>query len=741
MRRSFLIFRQFAIAGAMNVLISIKKITSYDGEFLCYIVAGYCIGSSNQSDSLVEKIRSYTKSELVFSHNNIIFFRDNSGSFATEVHEIISENLFNELQLNSTRYIFTFQKFSDSEYGVFQVGSGINIAAFYEVQTAVISILFLITFISFIIAFAASLFLSRKIVHPIVSMEKIVSRIEEGLFDEEMPIYSDDEIGHLALAFNNMSRQLEKTIERLHEEVEISSLKEKELKSIKKLLANIINSMPSLLICVDSDGRIMLWNSMAENLTGISEDEAVGTILNSVFPELLSQIHTLNKIPEIFKEEVFPKKTLDIQGKKRFFKITVYPLVTNGISGGVIRAEDTTVLEEQESLLIQAQKMETIGNLAGGIAHDFNNILAGIIGTLSILEFRISKNENIQLNDLSEHISLMNQAGKRAAGVIKQLLTFSRKNEKEFKALELNSFITNVLNFADRSLDKSVNIHFETFINQAFIQGDSIQLEQAILNLCINSVHAMTVMRPKGEQWGGELLIELRDLEENDKIYDILQVPHTIHFYKLIISDTGIGMSDEIASKIFMPFFTTKDKGVGTGLGLAMVYRIIESHGGYIRVFSQPGDGATFTILLPAITSPDLIIEDPDKMLVVTGKNETIMIVDDEIDVINVASQMVKIAGCVPLAVGNGEDAIKMYKEKYREISAVIMDLLMPGMTAIDLFTTLKEINPDIKVILSSGYKQDQRAEQLINAGIAGFLNKPYSLYDLVDVLRKVLVK
>jgi len=251
-----------------------------------------------------------------------------------------------------------------------------------------------------------------------------------------------------------------------------------------------------------------------------------------------------------------------------------------------------------EAQLRQSQKIESVGRLAGGIAHDFNNVLGGIMGTVSIIKHRFKKGP-VETEYIKNMIDVIETSAKRAAGIVNQMLSLSRKQQTNIETIDLNSSVRNVVNLCRNSFDKGIIITEQYDLENAWVDADSTQIEQVLLNICINAAHAMTIMRPPGDHSGGTLRIEVNSPEKHEEIFIRENFDASLPYIRVKITDTGVGIDKEALPVIFDPFYSTKEKEKGTGLGLTMAYSIIHEHNGFINVSSEKGRGSVFTILLP----------------------------------------------------------------------------------------------------------------------------------------------
>jgi PAS domain S-box-containing protein len=381
--------------------------------------------------------------------------------------------------------------------------------------------------------------------------------------------------------------------------------------------------------------------------------------------------------------------------------------------------EEKRILEER---LQHADKMEAIGTLAGGIAHDFNNLLMGIQGhaSLTLLDLDPSHPHYERLKRIEEQV----QSG---ADLTKQLLGFARGGRYEVKPADMNDIIDRTSSMFGRT-KKEISIHRKYGKDLWTVEVDQGQMEQVLMNLYVNAWQAMP--------GGGEIYLET----ENVLLEDEQAFPYAIkpgQYIKISVTDTGTGMDEKTKERIFDPFFTTKEMGRGTGLGLATVYGIIKGHKGMINVYSEPGHGTTFTIYLPA-SEKDAVEEKTSAGTIARG-TETILLVDDEKMVVDVTRELLESLGYLVYAAGSGQEAIAVYMEKRKEIDLVILDMIMPGMSGGETFDRLREIDPEIRVLLSSGYSLNGEAQTIINRGCNGFLQKPFQLEILSQKVREML--
>ena len=403
------------------------------------------------------------------------------------------------------------------------------------------------------------------------------------------------------------------------------------------------------------------------------------------------------------------------------------------VIAGMVIFHDITELraaeKEKENLntqLQQAQKMEAIGNLAGGVAHDFNNLLQVINGYTQLLMMDKAE-EDPEYKSLNE----IYKSSNRASELVRQLLLFSRKGDVVRKPLELNHEVENARRILERTIPKMVNIEVHPGGRLWTVMADPVQIEQILLNLGTNASDAMPD--------GGRLIIETQNVTLDEEYCQSYLDAQPGKYVLLTVTDTGQGIDDETKEKIFEPFFTTKEFGKGTGLGLASVYGIVKAHGGYIACYSEVGMGTAFKIYLPAIEDHEEDSRKDSSPVIPKGGTEIILLVDDVSSIRDLASRLLLKFGYTPLTAVSGEEALEIYSERRDEIDLIIIDLGMPGMGGHKCVQELLKINPDIKVIIASGYSINGQVKDTLEAGAKGCVGKPYQIHELLGKVRDVL--
>ncbi|MBW2284893.1 MAG: PAS domain S-box protein [Deltaproteobacteria bacterium] len=391
-------------------------------------------------------------------------------------------------------------------------------------------------------------------------------------------------------------------------------------------------------------------------------------------------------------------------------------------AGMLLTIRDISEKKRLEAQFQAAQRMEAMGTLAGGIAHDFNNLLMGVLGNVSLM---LLDTEETQPN--YERLKYVEQYVNSGSKLTRQLLGFARGGKYEVKPIDLNDLIEQTAVMFGRA-KKEIVIHTDFEKGPLIVVVDPTQIEQVLLNLYVNAGHAMPA--------GGALSLETRRIN----LHEIDVAPHDIEpgpYVKAAFADTGVGMDEATKQRIFDPFFTTKEMARGTGLGLASAYGIIKNHGGMIHVYSEKGKGSTFSIYLPA--SAETPAEKRSAQDACPTGTGTILLVDDEEMIIETGRKMLESLGYETIVARSGQEAIERYREDQTRIRMVLLDMIMPEMGGGETFDRIKEIQPDAKVLLCSGYSLSQEAEAILARGCLGFMQKPFNLQQLADRLNAVL--
>ena len=476
------------------------------------------------------------------------------------------------------------------------------------------------------------------------------------------------------------------------------------------------------------------------DMTGYSRDEMIGkTPFDFVDDENLI----------IFKEQISKitstlHRTYEILLRKKnginfptFFNATSLFDKKGKLVGSFAFIKDITERKRMESEKLEledkfreSQKMESIGTLAGGIAHDFNNLLTVIQGHAQMAMMAMDEN-NPQYRDLTQ---IMNSST-RAASLTRQLLLFSRKQTVELKTLELNQTIQNLLKMLQRLIGENIIIETELATDLSNIEADEGNIEQVIMNLAVNARDAMPD--------GGKLTFLTENISIPDDEQSHVQDSQAGDFVRISVQDTGCGIPKEVLSKIFEPFFSTKEKGKGTGLGLSVVYGIVKSHNGWINAYSEPQQGTTFKIYLPASVSASTEesatqVESRESL---HGNGEQILVIEDEQGILDFASSALRQFGYTIRVASNGHQALSVFEEAKGNFQLIISDVILPDINGFDLVSKLTKEYPDIPVIMCSGYTEERVKQSIIRDKGFRFLQKPYSINELLIAVKKTILK
>jgi len=495
---------------------------------------------------------------------------------------------------------------------------------------------------------------------------------------------------------------------------------------VKKRYLDLIDHAPVGIFRTTTEGTILFVNKVLVNILGYdSTDELM--ILNSCI--FYQQLEDREKIVSMLRKDgQVSNHSIEIitrRGEAKHVVMSVF--LDNDIMYGIVidDTQNRLALEENQKLqmqLIRAQKMESLGTLAGGIAHDFNNILMGIQGNIDLALFQLERD-----HPYHARLELIRELVRSGSGLTTQLLGFARGGKYEIVTIDINALLERSISLFNR-MGKEIAISTKLLENIWAVDVDRGQIEQVFMNILINARQAM----PEG----GDLYIETKNVLRTEAELKPFRVPPG-RYVRISFTDTGIGMDEKILERIFDPFFTTKKPARGTGLGLASAYGIVKNHGGYINVKSGVGQGSTFTIDLPASANAAISIDDPEEKLM-TG-HATILVVDDEKNVVAVINEILAGLGYRVFVAGSGQEAVAIYMEKKEIIDLIILDMIMPGMSGERTFEILREIYQEVKVILTSGYSLDDQTRCTLAHGCKGFLQKPFNVHEISQKIRDVL--
>lgn len=478
------------------------------------------------------------------------------------------------------------------------------------------------------------------------------------------------------------------------------------------------------LYIASKEGRFIEMNPAGIKMFGFAKEEITGLDVHKIYNDPAD------------REKI--QRAMEEQGYIRDYEITLVKKDRTKmdclLTSTLWRAEDGSIMGYQGVIreissqkrmiehLQQSQKMEAIGTLAGGIAHNFNNLLMTIQGNISLILMKSNPADPNykKLKTIEQHIQY-------GAELSKQLLSFARGSQHQLRRVDINGLIRmGAKMFTTTRKEITINTKFEDML--WLVEADPAQLEQVMLNMFVNAWQAMP--------GGGEINIRTENIVLGDQEIPLFQAAPG-RYIKISITDTGVGMDEKTKQKIFEPFFTTREQGLGAGLGLSTVYSIIKNHHGYITVYSQPLKGTTFNIYLPASAEKSEKAP-PQRTPLLRGK-ETILIVEDEKRILDIATAMLTELGYKVMTADSGIEALIIYRSNMEEIDLILLDLIMPKMNGAETYKRLKEINPDIKVLVSSGYTLDENTAKLLDSGCSGFIQKPYDLMELSQKVREVI--
>jgi PAS domain S-box-containing protein len=525
---------------------------------------------------------------------------------------------------------------------------------------------------------------------------------------------------------------------RLKKEHELVSGK---LELTEKRYQYLVNASPDIIYTLNCDGMFTFISGAVESLLGYGTNQLVGKHYSSVVFE-----GDVDKAQYHFNErrtgkrattglELRLRRLHDLGGRNGYLTVELKAMgiydrpvdqQNKEFRGSYGVARDITDRKRLEAQLLQAQKMKAIGTLAGGIAHDFNNLLMGIEGHTSLMYLDVDAD-----HPHYQHVSGIEDMVKRGAHLTKQLLGFARGGKYEVRPTDLNELIEKSSEMFGRTR-KEIRIHTQCEKGVWTVDVDRAQIEQVLLNLYLNAWQAMP--------GGGELYLRAENIMLDENVARTFGAKPG-SYVKVSVTDTGVGIDEETQQRIFEPFFTTREMGRGTGLGLASAYGIIKNHGGIINVYSTKGQGTTFTIYLPTAEGAITEQSPEEREREIQKGHETLLLVDDEDIIVDVGREMLKALGYEVLLARGGREAMEVYKKNKDKIALVILDMIMPDMGGGDVYDTLKDINPDIMVLLSSGYSINGRATEILERGCDGFIQKPFSMSQLSEAIRKILDK
>ncbi|MGA6994067.1 MAG: PAS domain S-box protein, partial [Candidatus Deferrimicrobiaceae bacterium] len=517
-----------------------------------------------------------------------------------------------------------------------------------------------------------------------------------------------------------------------------------ELRKERDFSTKILDASGVLVLQIGAEDEILLFNRQCEEVTGYAAAEAIGRKMTDfLLPETAAEFHregiraVLSGRSPIAREYALLTKT----GEERVM-VWNYASI-QGQDGKVdsLLAAGTDITERRrlERAIIGMQKMEAVGTLAGGIAHDFNNILTGILGNLDLARKRLPP-ESAAIMPIGESI----RASERAAHLIRQLLEFSRRSSLERRVTDMGKVVREVVHLVSQTIDKRIEVAGSAAANIWHAKVDSNQVHQVLMNLCVNARDAIMEQLDDGQ--GGyrqadrkAIWVRAENVTIGEEYCRVYPYARPGEYVVLSVADNGVGMDAITQRRVFEPFFTTKRLGRGTGLGLSTVYGIVKQHEGWITLDSEPGTGTAFRCYFPRSSdSPEEVTAVPGPSRPSRGE-ETILFVDDEEMIRDLGVQILTMHGYRVLTAGDGPQAIEMFLAGEETVDLVLLDLTMPNMSGLEVMKRIRNINPRVKVVLSSGHRADEAHSQELISGASAFLPKPYRADVLTRIVREVL--
>jgi two-component system cell cycle sensor histidine kinase/response regulator CckA len=544
------------------------------------------------------------------------------------------------------------------------------------------------------------------------------SKASTGAVEIESENLHFTEFETLAMAANRMIRERNEA--------------ETALRNSERNYRELVQSANSIIMRMDTEGKVIFFNNYAQNFFGYNQDEIIGkNVIGTIVPQkdragfdLSVMIKDIGTHPERYVSN----ENENIRRNGEHVRVAWMNRAINDDDGRVKEilcvGIDVTEKWQLEKRLAQAQKMEAIGTLAGGIAHDFNNILSAIMGYTELTLIDLPQESPVR-NNLKQVL----KAGNRAKELVQQILTYSRQKERERQPVKINLIVNEALKLLRASLPSTIQMQ-NTIQSNLAVMSDPTNIHQVIMNLCTNASHAM-------QKNGGLLEVNLLDVELDEDFAKQHPGITPGKFVELTVSDTGHGMAPEVLDRIFDPFFTTKKKGEGTGMGLSVVHGIVKSHGGTLTVESYPEKGTVFKAFIPAIES-EWVPQNESADLMVTGR-ENILFVDDEAFQADIAQQMLSRLGYRLTTCTSSNGALELFRQSPQEFDLVITDMTMPHMPGDVLARELISIRPDIPIIVCTGYSDRMDSEIADEIGIRELVMKPVVMKEIAQIIRRVL--
>ena len=593
-------------------------------------------------------------------------------------------------------------------------------AAAFAPLVGVMHTLYAAMAIGFALSLVIGALIARRINRPLQDLIKNMKKLADGDYEIgslRNPFRELDDIREGFQAMSGAVREREQAFQKARDEWE-----------------RTFHAVPDAIFLMDPECRIIRINQAASRAFAIMPDEAVGKhcydiVHHSAHPHDLCPKQATMSSGQVARAEVHDPNTDAV------FAVTTAPLfdAVGQIEGIVHVAQDITQQKKLEHNYQQAQKMEAVGQLAGGVAHDFNNLLQVMIGYLEISLLHVPADSLLRSN-----LMQVRKSADRAAELVRQLLAFSRRQSMRMEAVDLNQTIGNVLQMLHRVIGEHIELEFRPAGDLGLVLADPGQIEQILMNLTVNARDAMP--------HGGRILIETANVNADQEFRSHHPWAEDGDYVMASFADTGPGIAQELQEHIFEPFFTTKEVGKGTGLGLATAYGIVKQHGGMLDLHSEPGDGATFRVCLPAMSgitaqpAKPSTVEPSDDGMGAPFEGATLMLAEDDPMVRDVAVEVLEDAGYRVLVAADGQEAMHLFSEHCHEIHLVLLDVIMPKASGRTVAERIHALHPEIPILFSSGYDFNMLDGDMRPKGEFEVLQKPYMRKDLLAKVHALLV-
>ncbi|MBI5216574.1 MAG: PAS domain S-box protein [Ignavibacteriae bacterium] len=497
-------------------------------------------------------------------------------------------------------------------------------------------------------------------------------------------------------------------------------------------LRKAIESLGEVVFITDKEGIITFANPEFTKLYGYTQEEVIGKVTPRILKSGSTSREDYSKIWETLLNRQFVKREIHNktkEGKQVIVESSMSPVLDEfgNIDGFMAIQLDITEKKRLEEQFLRSQRLESLGTLAGGVAHDLNNVLAPILLSIDVLKRYATTDHAVKI------LQTIRSSAERGKHIIKQILSFARGSEGERGNIQLRHLIREMEQIAKETFPRSIEVHCSIQKELWTVLGDPTQLHQVLLNLCVNARDAMPD--------GGSLELKAENIFIDEHFAKMQYGAKVGPYVVLSVSDTGTGIPPEVLPKIFDPFFTTKPQASGTGLGLSTVHAIVKGHEGFIDVYSHIGSGTTFKVFLPAIESAEAIQVTKAIVEYPPGNGECVLVIDDEASVRDITKYTLEMYGYKVLTAGDGAKGVALYKERKQDIDVVITDMMMPVMDGNATILALKELEPSVKIIASSGLTTGSQISFTLETEVFAFLAKPYTAESLLKALHEVLTK